>query len=345
MDRAVRRRDESYDGVFLVAVKTTGVFCRPSCASRPALARNRRYYPNPGAALAAGYRPCKRCRPLETTGKRPAWVTRLLARVDRAPNERLPDALMRELDVDPARARRYFKKHYGMSFQAFCRRRRMGEALQEIRDGSEITRVVYENGYQSDSGFREAFRKTFGRAPAQSRNARCIAVDWLESPVGPLVVAANDQGLCLLEFGHGGEMGTALASLAHELDCPIVPGKHPYIEQVRRELDEYFAGDRRDFSVPLLYSGTPFQRAAWEELRRIPYGETISYEEQARRIGLPGAQRAIGRANGQNRLAIIIPCHRVVNKSGQLGGYGGGLWRKQFLLELERGSHDLLSSR
>jgi AraC family transcriptional regulator of adaptative response/methylated-DNA-[protein]-cysteine methyltransferase len=118
--------------------------------------------------------------------------------------------------------------------------------------------------------------------------------------------------------------------------CAVVPGEHRLLDQLRRELQEYFAGQRRDFSVPLAPRGTPFQEKVWHELRRIPYGETISYDELARRIGQPTAQRAVARANGMNRICILIPCHRVIGKDGSLTGYGGGLWRKRLLLELER---------
>jgi AraC family transcriptional regulator of adaptative response/methylated-DNA-[protein]-cysteine methyltransferase len=336
MERAVGRRDASYDGIFLVAVKTTGIFCRPSCPSRPARPENRRYFTNARAAQAAGFRPCKRCRPMDNW-QHPAWVNTLLATLASSPDKRLPDGVMRRLGIDPVRARRYFLKHYGMSFQMYCRRQKMGEALIDIRRGSDISNVVFEHGYQSDSGFREAFRKTFGGPPGKSRQSNCIIVDWVFSPLGPLVIAACDTGVCLLEFARGRGMGSDLAPVAYELNATVVPGRHPYLDQLKTELREYFAGEREEFTVPLVYPGTPFQRAAWDQLRRIPYGTTISYAEEARRMGMPRAQRAVGRANGQNRLAILVPCHRVVNKSGRLGGYGGGLWRKQFLLDLEQG--------
>jgi AraC family transcriptional regulator of adaptative response/methylated-DNA-[protein]-cysteine methyltransferase len=132
-------------------------------------------------------------------------------------------------------------------------------------------------------------------------------------------------------------LDTQFATLRRHFSCAIVPGENLHIKQLKKELHEYFVGSRRSFSVPLIYPGTPFQQRVWNELLKIPCGRTLSYEDIARRIGSPGAQRAVGHANGLNRIAIVIPCHRVVNKNGELGGYGGGLWRKQKLLALEQG--------
>ena len=165
---------------------------------------------------------------------------------------------------------------------------------------------------------------------------RLVTMTEIESPVGVLVAGATDAGLCLLEFRDRELLETQIAKVRGRIG-PTRNGSQPWLAQVQSELDEYFAGTRRAFDVPLVYPGTPFQSKVWSALRRIPYGETISYEELARRVGSPNGQRAVGHANGQNPIAVIIPCHRVVNKDGKLGGYGGGLWRKQILLGIERG--------
>jgi AraC family transcriptional regulator of adaptative response/methylated-DNA-[protein]-cysteine methyltransferase len=338
MSRAVDTRDASYDGIFFVAVRTTGIFCRPSCTARKPLERNREYFATAREALFAGYRPCKRCRPLDAAGRPPDWVERLLAAVDRAPQERITDADLRRMAIDPARARRFFRKHYGMTFHTYCRGRRMGEALQQIRQGADLDDVTLGHGYESHSGFREAFVQTFGQPPGRSRAADCILTTYVESPLGPLLAGATAAGICLLEFSDRRMLATQFATLRQRFDCAIVPGTNDHLENLKEQLDRYFARQLRQFDLPLLYPGSPFQRRVWEALLRIPYGETRSYEALAQAIGAVGAQRAVGRANGQNRIAIVIPCHRVVNKGGKLGGYGGGLWRKQFLLDLERGT-------
>jgi AraC family transcriptional regulator of adaptative response/methylated-DNA-[protein]-cysteine methyltransferase len=169
-----------------------------------------------------------------------------------------------------------------------------------------------------------------------------VSVVRLESPLGPLVAGATADGVCLLEFTDERRYDNQLATVARRLDAAIVPGSGPHLDHLQAELEEYFAARRRAFTVPLLSPGTEFEERVWGELRRIPYGETRSYEDLARTLGRPNAQRAVGTANGRNRISIVIPCHRVVNKSGKLGGYGGGLWRKQALLDLERGGQLLL---
>jgi AraC family transcriptional regulator of adaptative response/methylated-DNA-[protein]-cysteine methyltransferase len=342
MERAINRSDAEYDGVFFVAVRTTGIFCRPSCPARKPLPKNREYYATAKEAIFAGYRPCKRCRPLETDGRPPEWVAQVLAEVEREPQRRWRDRDLRRLSIDPARTRRYFVKHYGMTFQAYCRGRRMNEALQQIKRGDRLDDVALGNGYDSHSGFREAFARTFGRPPGKAGQAGCVVVSWAESPLGPLLMGATDDGVCLLEFTDRRALETQIAAVRRCFGCAIVPGKHEYLNRLQDELDRYFAGTLREFRVPLVYPGTPFQQKVWEQLLRIPYGKTRSYEDVARAVGTPSAQRAVGTANGKNRIAIVIPCHRVVNKGGNLGGYGGGLWRKQFLLDLERGVQHLL---
>jgi AraC family transcriptional regulator of adaptative response/methylated-DNA-[protein]-cysteine methyltransferase len=339
MERAVNNRDASYDGIFFVAVRTTGIFCRPSCPSQRTLAKNREYYATAKEALFAGYRPCKRCRPLETDGRPPEWVAQLLGEVERDPKRRWRDRDLRRLAVDPARARRYFVKHYGMTFQAYCRGRRMNEALVQIKRGARLDDVALGNGYDSHSGFRDAFARTFGKPPGRGHDAGRIVVGWMESPVGPLLIGATDAGVCLLEFTDRRALETQIATVRRCFRCAVVPGNHTHLDRLHDELERYFAGTLRTFRVPLVYPGTPFQCKVWNELLRIPYGETRSYEDIAIAVGTPTAQRAVGTANGKNRIAIVIPCHRVVNKGGQLGGYGGGLWRKQFLLDLERGEN------
>jgi AraC family transcriptional regulator of adaptative response/methylated-DNA-[protein]-cysteine methyltransferase len=160
----------------------------------------------------------------------------------------------------------------------------------------------------------------------------------IDSPLGPLVTVAGPDGICLLEFGEPDRLDAQMAAVRRWFRSDAVPGDSPHLDQLRKELDAYFAGALRRFTVPVVMPGTPFQQRVWSELRCIPYGETRSYEDVARAVGTVSAPRAVGRANGSNRIAIVVPCHRVVNKDGALGGYGGQLWRKEALLRLERPS-------
>lgn len=336
MLRASRNRNTEYDGVFFVAVKTTGIFCRPSCPSRPNR-ENVEYFGSVKECLFAGYRPCKRCHPLETNGTPPAWVARLMARVEAEPDARLKAGDLRALGVTPERARRWFQQHHGMSFAAWCRGHRLAGAFTQIRNGAKLDDVVFGSGFESHSGFRDAFNRTFGQAPGRARNDGVrIVCAMIESPLGPLLAGASDGGVCLLEYTDRRMLETNLATMQKRFACAVVPGEHKLLTQLRRELGEYFAAQRAEFALPLAPRGTPFQEKVWRELRNIPHGKTISYDELARRIGQPTAQRAVARANGSNRIAILIPCHRVIGKDGSLTGYGGGLWRKRLLLELER---------
>jgi AraC family transcriptional regulator, regulatory protein of adaptative response / methylated-DNA-[protein]-cysteine methyltransferase len=342
MQRAYLHKDTSYDGIFFLGVRTTGIFCRPSCPARKPLPANVSYFATTREALFAGYRPCKRCRPLDTDGRPPEWVGRALALVNDS-EDRIKDAELRRSGVDPFRVRRYFQKHYGMTFQAYCRARRMGDALNQLREGASLDDIALGNGYESHSGFRDAFMRTFGRSPGTSRDMDSIVVSWLESPLGPIVSAANDRGIVLLEFTDRRMLETQFSTLKKLFSSAIVPGENEHLTALKKDLDLYFTGELRQFSAPLVYPGSPFQVRVWNELLKIPYGQTCSYEELARRVGSSSGQRAVGHANGLNRIAILIPCHRVVNKDGKLGGYGGGLWRKQYLLDLEKGARRLLA--
>jgi AraC family transcriptional regulator of adaptative response/methylated-DNA-[protein]-cysteine methyltransferase len=336
MERAFAQKDTSYDGVFCVAVKTTGIFCRPSCTSRPNL-ENVEFFLSVKECLFAGYRPCKRCHPLEANGRPPDWVQGLISRVEAVPDARLKAADLRALGVTPERARRWFQQHYGMSFSAWCRGHRLAGAFMRIRQGATLDDATFDSGFESHSGFREAFVRVFGDAPGRSReNGDRVVITMLETPLGPLLAGATDQGINFLEYTDRRMLEHNLQAMRRRFRCAIVPGQHPFLDRLRKELTEYFRGARREFTLPLASRGTPFQLKVWQELRRIPHGQTISYDELARRIGQPTAQRAVARANGMNYVAILIPCHRVIGKDGSLTGYGGGLWRKRLLLELER---------
>jgi AraC family transcriptional regulator of adaptative response/methylated-DNA-[protein]-cysteine methyltransferase len=263
-------------------------------------------------------------------------MSALLAEVERDPTTRIKDGDLRARGLDPAGVRRHFLAHYGMTFHAYCRSRRMGAALARIRAGADLDDVTFASGYESASGFREAFSHLFGSPPGRGRASDCVLLAWLGSPLGPLVAGATSEGVCLLEFTDRRMIEAQLATLRRRLGRALVPGENDHLERLRSELAEYFAGSRREFGLPLVIPGSPFQQRVWQALRDIPYGETRSYEDLADQLGSPRAARAVGRANGLNRLAIVVPCHRVVTKNGELGGYGGGVWRKRYLLELER---------
>lgn len=328
MYEALLQRDAAYEGIFLVCVRTTGIFCRPTCRARKPKLQNIEFVATASSALHAGYRPCKVCTPLGGDDH-PPWVTRLLAEEGR----RIPDSALRARGMDPTRVRRYFKRHFGVTFHAYQRAWRLGTAMSGLSRGERVTGAAYDAGFESESGFRDAFRKLFGEPPASARG--CLKTSWLRTPLGPMIAVASGAGVALLEFVDRRALERELNDLRRHFGTPIVPGRSEHLERLEIEMKEYFAGSLQDFTVALDVPATSFQRDVWARLREIPFGRTESYGEMARRVGRPGASRAVGRANGQNRVAIVVPCHRVVRADGSLSGYGGGLWRKQRLIDHE----------
>lgn len=334
---ALLNKDTSLDGVYLVGVKTTGIFCRLSCTARKPKPENVEFFHSAKEALLNGYRPCKICSPMENKGNVPDWLKPVLHKLDTRGNFKIKDYDLRNLGIDPHRVRRWFKKHHGMTFQSYLRSLRINQAFGRIKMGDKVTGTAFETGYESVSGFTESFKKTTGFSPAESPNKNIITITRIPTPVGTMLAGATDEGVCLLEFTDRRMLETQLKRLRQIFKADLLPGVNKHFEVLDRELKEYFNGILKHFTVPLVLTGTPFQEKVWRELLRIPYGVTRSYKKQAESIGAPNAVRAVARANGDNRIAIIIPCHRVIGENGKLTGYGGGLWRKQFLLNLEAG--------
>lgn len=196
--------------------------------------------------------------------------------------------------------------------------------------------VILGHGFESHSGFRTAFARAFGRAPGKLRHGDCLRVALVDTPLGPMLAAVNNDAVCQLEFADRRGLERSYAEMRRRFALPVLPGENVVMKQLRDELAEYFRGERRNFTVPIAMRGTDFQQRVWNELRRLPCGKTASYETIAQRLGVPSAVRAVARANGANRLYLLVPCHRVIAKDGTLCGYGGGVWRKRLLLELER---------
>ena len=336
MITAFRSRDGSYDGVFFTGVRTTGIFCRPTCPAKKPREENVEFFSSTQAALFAGFRPCKRCRPMEPTGSRPAWLRDLMRDFDAEPERRWTDQELRDRGLSPERVRRWFQSHHGMTFHAYGRARRLGLALGQIKHGSGVSRAAFRMGYDSLSGFNDAFRRFMGEAPTGLTDAEVVTVTRITTPLGPMVAGSVDDALCLLEFADRRMIETQIVRLQKRLDCVFVPGTSALLTVLANELEGYFRGGLTEFSVPLRTPGTEFQRLVWSKLRAIPSGTTRTYSGIAAEIGRPTAVRAVARANGDNRIAILIPCHRVVGSDGKLTGYGGGLWRKQRLLEIEQ---------
>ncbi|HEX9740673.1 MAG TPA: methylated-DNA--[protein]-cysteine S-methyltransferase [Ignavibacteriaceae bacterium] len=337
MYNALLNKDSSFEGIFFVGVKTTGVFCRPTCTARKPKEENVDFFSSPKEALQNGYRPCKVCHPLQLNGEAPEWLKGLLKEIDEKQISRITNSDLKERNIDPARISRWFKKYHGMTFQTYLRLLRVNRAFGQIKYGDKVAESAFESGYESLSGFVEAFKKSTGFSPSKSKSKNIITVTRILTPLGPMLAGATEKGICLLEFVDRRMLETQIKRLKKIFDAEFIPGENEHIDELNKQLKEYFEGKRKDFDLQLVIDGTDFQQKVWKELQKTPFGKTRSYQQQAIALGNPKAIRAVAKANGDNRIAVIIPCHRVIGKNGELVGYGGGMWRKQFLLNLEKG--------
>ncbi|XLS28325.1 bifunctional transcriptional activator/DNA repair enzyme AdaA [Flavobacteriaceae bacterium M23B6Z8] len=333
---ALLQREQEFIGVFFAGVKTTLVFCIATCRARKPKLENVEFYTSFKEALDNGYRPCKICKPTENANEAPDAVLQAIELVKENPKEKLTDAILRAHSISPETIRRWFKKHYGITFHAFQRMYRINEAFQELKSGKNTTATAFDSGYESLSGFGYTFKKIIGQSPKFSKNKELLLIHRFTTPLGPMLVCASDNGICLLEFVDRKMLETEFGQLQKLFNAQIVTGENKFSRQLQKEITAYFKGELKIFEVALDLRGTSFQLNVWSLLNKIPFGATISYEAQAKSLECPTAVRAVALANGANRIAIVIPCHRVIGKNGKLIGYGGGIQRKRWLLNHER---------
>ena len=266
----------------------------------------------------------------------PAWVDQLLREVHQNPNQNLKDYDLRSRDLDPVKVRRWFAKNHGLTFHAYQRFVRLNHAFGRLQKGHKISDTAYESGYESLSGFGEAFKKSLGFSPSRSNLQNIITFARVNTPLGPMIAGATEQGIALLEFTDRRMLETQIKKLKKYFLAEFVPGNNAHLIDLTNQLKEYFEGKRVEFDLSIEFPGTEFQRKVWQQLLEIPAGSTRSYATQAGLYGKANAVRAVAKANGDNRIAIIIPCHRVIGSDGSMTGYGGGIWRKKWLLDHER---------
>ncbi|MBX2815332.1 MAG: methylated-DNA--[protein]-cysteine S-methyltransferase [Saprospiraceae bacterium] len=337
MYEALVRKDAAYEGIFITAVKTTGIFCRPTCTARKPKFENVEFFSSTKEALDHGYRPCKRCTPMRPLDAKPSWLSPVEEALREFPERKIRDQDLRQLGIDPSQVRRWFKKHHGITFQAYQRSLRLNRAFGTLREGQPVTMAAYSQGYESVSGFHEAFRNRLGTVPSKvAATGSPIHIRRMTTPLGPMLAGTKEERVCLVEFADRRMLETQLDRLQKYFKSPLLPGSSATLDLLERQLHEYFMGQLKEFTVPLANPGTPFQQEVWTALQRIPYGQTASYQQLADGIGRKKAVRAVASANGDNRIAILIPCHRIIGSDGKLRGYGGGLWRKKWLLDLEQ---------
>ncbi|SED83680.1 DNA-O6-methylguanine--protein-cysteine S-methyltransferase /Transcriptional regulator Ada [Rhizobiales bacterium GAS188] len=339
---AVRRRDPEADGAFVFAVATTGVYCRSTCASRPARRENVTFHATPVEAEAAGFRPCKRCRPdLPPRSEREAALIAEACRSIEAAEEELSLAeLAAKAGLSPHHFHRIFKRITGVTPKAYAAAHRQGLVQENLAAGSGVTETIYASGFNSSGRFYEAVSGMLGMTPSAYRKGGegeevCHAIG--RSSLGCVLVAATRRGVCAILIGD--DPAALRADLRSRFPKAALiepsPGFAELVAEVVRFVDD--ASHAKGLGLPLDIRGTTFQRRVWEALRAIPSGETASYAEIAERVGSPHAVRAVASACGANKLAVAIPCHRVIAADGGLAGYRWGVERKRRLLERERG--------
>lgn len=329
------RRDKAYAETFFVGVKSTGIFCRPGCPARLPKFENCQFYATATQALSGGFRACKRCHPASHSGEASALVKQLISEIEARPDTRWSEEDIKRLGVDPSTARRQFQKRFGMTFTQYARQRRLGLAAKGLMKGESVINAQLTAGYESASAFRKAFAKTFGAAPAKSM-AQPLFIEWFSSPLGPMLAVCDDTHLYMLEFTVRKNMERGFAKLRKAYGRAVIPGRTPITDKIEAELKAYFDGSLKEFTTPLAPTGTDFQNQVWQSLCDIPYGTTCAYTDLAIAVGNEKAVRAVASSNANNGLALIIPCHRVIAKGGGLGGYAGGLDKKQWLLDHEK---------
>ncbi len=333
--KALIDKDPDFSGVFYVGVKTTSVFCIATCRARKPKKENVEFFTTYKDALENGYRPCKICRPTEHANAAPEEVERAIELVRGNLKEKISDYDLKSNHISPDNVRRWFKKNYGITFQAFQRMYRINNAYEELQNGKGATHAAFDSGYESLSGFGYTFKKLIGKSPAISERNAVILISRLTTPIGPMFICATDNGICLLEFTNRKMLETEFQDLQKRLGTRMLTGVNRHIIQAKEELMDYFEGQRTTFDVALDPVGTDFQKQVWQILMKIPYGTTTTYLNQAKSLHKEKAVRAVASANGYNKISIIIPCHRVIGRDGKLTGYGGGLERKKWLLQFE----------
>src|SRR5512139_1953482 len=337
--RGVLARDRSLDGTFVYAVRSTGIYCRPACPSRRPRRTQVEFFPVPAAAEQAGYRACRRCRPLEPARLDPqvALVERACRLIEASGDRPTLPGLARALRVSPAHLQRTFTRITGISPRAYHDALRSGRLREALRSGEGVSRALYQAGYGSPSRVYERRASSIGMTPASYRKGGAgvtIRYATKASPLGTMMVAATERGLCFVSLGDS--VSALEQALSGEFPRATLVQDEKALGATAGEVLARTRGREPHQALPLDIRATAFQRLVWDELSRVPAGTTVSYTELARRVGRPKAVRAVANACAHNNVAVVIPCHRVVRSDGELGGYRWGVARKEALLKAEK---------
>ena len=336
---AVERRDRAADGTFVYSVRTTGVYCRPSCAARLPRRDNVAFHQTCTDAERAGFRPCKRCRPNASTlaevhAGAVARACRLIEEAEEAPSL---EALARAAGMSRFYFHRVFKAVTGVTPKAYAAGHRGKRVREELSSGESVTEAIYGAGFNSNGRFYAAAPGLLGMTPTQFRSGgrgNVIRFAVGECSLGAILVAATTKGVCAIEFGNDPEM--LVRALQDRFPRAQLLGGDKAFERLVAEVVGFVEAPGRGLDLPLDIRGTAFQQQVWKAIRDIPAGSTASYRDLAKRIGAPKAVRAVAQACGANAIAVAIPCHRVVRTDGSTSGYRWGVERKRALLDREK---------
>ncbi|MFK7887661.1 MAG: bifunctional transcriptional activator/DNA repair enzyme AdaA [Gammaproteobacteria bacterium] len=332
---ALLARDEQFDGRAYVGVRTTGIFCRLTCPARKPKRENCSFYEDISSALDAGFRPCRRCKPLTCAQHLDPVAKTLIDAMEADPARKWSERDVAEMGFDPSTVRRIFKRQFGTTFLEMSRLRRLRQGVNSLKRGERVIDAQMDSGFESAAGFRAALARVLGPAPSKLGEQGVLQAAWIDTPLGAMIAVVDDQALRLLEFFDCKDLPRELNAL-QKADGTIGVGRTPVTDQIERELEAYFAGRLTNFETPARGLGSDFTQGVWRSLQAIPLGQTISYGQLAKTIGNAKASRAVARANGSNPIAIVVPCHRVIAADGSLSGYAGGRWRKRWLIDHER---------
>lgn len=330
---ALNLRDRSFAGQFIVGVRTTGIFCEAGCPARLPAWVNCEFFDDARSALLAGYRPCKRCRPMSSRSAAPEAVEQAINEIEAHPKKDWQPADFEELGINIVAADLALAGLWAMTIAEYVALRRTGMAEKKLTKSSKR---IDDGNDESIATPVEDTPQQAAAMPTNGTQGTALRADWIETPIGAMVAVADEEGLLLLEFAEARTLEGEVERMQPVLHRDILPMGSPILQSTSNQIQQYFTGRLKSFDLPLKPVGTPFQRSVWDQLLLIPYGDTISYADLARILKNPNAFRAVGSANGANPISIIIPCHRVVNTDGKLGGYAGGLKRKEWLLGHER---------
>lgn len=320
---------DKFENEFYVGVISTGVFNTAHCLSKKPKKENMLFFSSTKEALDYGYRPCMNCRPMNMENETPGFIADLIDEVDHNPLQKISGADLVERGIDASSVTQWFQKHHKISFQAYLRYQRINHLFGNIMvdNHPKVHRSYHLNevvhGVNESENLEEKSK---------------IMINRIDTPIGPMLAGVSDNGLCLLEFSDRRILENQLEVIEKYFDAVLCPGENELFDQLQKEMNEYFEGERKEFDVPIAFPGSPFQENVWNSLMEIPYGQTRSYKEQSIYLKNPKAIRAMAHANGENRISIVVPCHRIIGSKGDLVGYGGGLWRKKYLLDLENPS-------